>query len=443
MKYTFWKVAWTLVIGVVVMEEPALYAQTHAEEEYFKERIVRAHLENSLIPFDKAKKLSSRKVEQAKKEVWNNWVQTVQQIDTLPPLVSYKQEEPTLHSWDMIDEDPMPFYWIEKVDDQVEEKRALFLNLHGSGPKDQELMATLQWSKVYQDKPSVYFIPQIPNEKRYRWWFKAEQYAWEKLFRLAMVHPKIDVNKIYVMGISEGGYGSQRLGAFYGDYLAGAGPMAGGEPLENAPASNYKYVPLSLQTGELDGGFGRNTLTLRAKHVFDSLANSSNDEEYVHNIALQKGKGHGVDYKVTTPWLINFQRTTRPEHITWVNFPMDGRYRKAFYNITILNSLEVSPDDTMDRVVFDLRFDKSDSSVYLSALKTDAHLQDFKELSKGTIALFLDDEYLDLSKKIKVYYKDKLVYKGKPRLDLQNIVESCAVFGDPNRLFPAKVIVDL
>ena len=141
------------------MEEPALYAQTHAEEEYFKERIVSAHLENSLIPFDKAKKLSSRKVEQAKKEVWNNWVQTVQQIDTLPPLVSYKQEEPTLHSWDMIDEDPMPFYWIEKVDDQVEEKRALFLNLHGSGPKDQELMATLQWSKVYQDKPSVYFIP--------------------------------------------------------------------------------------------------------------------------------------------------------------------------------------------------------------------------------------------------------------------------------------------
>lgn len=443
MKCSFWKVAWSLVLGVVVSTEPALYAQTPVEQEYFKERITHAHLENSLVPFEKTKKLNLRKIEKAKLEVWNLWVEVVSHLDTLPPLVSYKKEDPALYSWDMINEDPMPFYWIEKVDGQEEDKRALFLNLHGSGPKDRELMATLQWSKVYKDQPSVYFIPQIPNEQRYRWWFKAEQYAWEKLFRLAMVDPKIDANKLYVMGISEGGYGSQRLGAFYGDYLAGAGPMAGGEPLENAPVSNYKYVPLSLQTGELDGGFGRNTLTLRAKHVFDSLATNSGEGEYVHNIALQKGKGHGVDYTVTTPWLINFQRITRPEHITWVNFPMDGRYRKAFYNIAILNELEVSPEDTMDRVVFDLRFDKSDNSVHLSALKADAHLQDFKELSKGSIALFLDDEYLDLRKKVKVYYKDEIVYQGKVKLDLQNIVESCAIFGDPSRLFPAKVVVDL
>lgn len=443
MKCSFWKVAWSLVIGIAITSELALFAQTSAEQEYFIERINHAHLENSLIPFEKTKKLSARKVEKIKKQVWDNWVQTVHQIDTLPTLVSYKQESPTLHSWEMIDEDPMPFYWIEKVDGQEEDKRALFLNLHGSGPKDSELMATLQWSKVYEDKPSVYFIPQIPNEKRYRWWFKAEQYAWEKLFRLALVHPKIDANKMYVMGISEGGYGSQRLGAFYGDYFAGAGPMAGGEPLENAPAYNYKYVPLSLQTGELDGGFGRNTLTMRAKHVFDSLATHSDEGEYIHNIALQKGKGHGVDYTVTTPWLINFQRTTRPAHITWVNFPMDGRYRKAFYNVAILNELEVSPEDTMDRIVFDLRFDKSDNSVHLSALKTDAHLQDFKELSKGSIALFLDDEYLDLSKEVRVYYKDEIVYQGKVKLDLKNIVESCALFGDPSRLFPAKVVVDL
>lgn len=34
----------------------------------------------------------------------------------------------------------------------------------------------------------------------------------------------------------------QRLGAFYADYLGGAGPMAGGEPLKNASPLNYRHL---------------------------------------------------------------------------------------------------------------------------------------------------------------------------------------------------------
>lgn len=62
----------------------------------------------------------------------------------------------------------------------------------------------------------------------YRWWQKAKQFAWEKMLRLAFVSGKINPNKVYFFGISEGGYGSQRLASFYADYLAAAGPMAGG-----------------------------------------------------------------------------------------------------------------------------------------------------------------------------------------------------------------------
>lgn len=87
----------------------------------------------------------------------------------------------------------------------------------------------------FDDAPSVYFIPQIPNEGGYyRWWQKAKQYAWEKLFRQALVSGHVNPDKLFIFGISEGGYGSQRLASFYADYLAGAGPMAGGEPLKNA-----------------------------------------------------------------------------------------------------------------------------------------------------------------------------------------------------------------
>ena len=125
----------------------------------------------------------------------------------------------------------------------------------------------------FDDAPSVYFIPQIPNEgEYYRWWQKAKQFAWEKLLRQSLLLGKIDPNRVYVFGISEGGYGSQRLASFYADYWAAAGPMAGGEPLKNAPAENCSNIAFSLRTGDKDTGFYRNTLTGYVLEAFDSLA---------------------------------------------------------------------------------------------------------------------------------------------------------------------------
>ena len=87
-----------------------------------------------------------------------------------------------------------------------------------------------------------------------------------------MINDEIDPNRIYILGISEGDYGSQRLGAYYADYLAGAGPMACGELLKNAPPLNYRNIALSFHTGVYDTGFGRNKLTALASATFDSLA---------------------------------------------------------------------------------------------------------------------------------------------------------------------------
>ena len=128
----------------------------------------------------------------------------------------------------------MPYYY--GVKGSTAGKLPLFLYLHGSGPKEQEWATGLILGNRFQDGPSLYFIPQIPNEgDYYRWWQVAKQFAWEKLIRQALVEGNVDANRLYVFGISEGGYGSQRLASFYADYWAAAGPMAGGEPLKNAP----------------------------------------------------------------------------------------------------------------------------------------------------------------------------------------------------------------
>ena len=131
----------------------------------------------------------------------------------------------------------MPYYWGTKGQADPNKGYPLFLYIHGSGPKENEWSTGLKICSRFDDAPSLYFIPQIPSEGQYyRWWQKGKQAIWERLLRQSFVSGKIDPLRVYFFGISEGGYGSQRLASFYADYLAAAGPMAGGEPLKNAPA---------------------------------------------------------------------------------------------------------------------------------------------------------------------------------------------------------------
>lgn len=412
-----------------------------AKKSYFMERIQNVSTENELVPFIDNTKIKPSKVKDTKDKVWSAWKDVNNGIEQLPDFSLSTEDSPKLHHWELIDEDPMPFYLLKKGDNSIQ-KKPLFLNLHGSGPKTHEFKAALMLSKMYDDSPSLYFIPQIPNERRYRWWFQPVQNAWEGMFRLSMLNDEVDANKIFVLGISEGGYGSQRLGAYYADYLAGVGPMAGGEPLKNAPPLNYRHVAFSFHTGEHDSGFGRNTLTTLAGTVFDSLT-TKYPGEYIHNVVIQKDKGHSVDYTLTTPWLMKHKRNASPMNISWVYFPMHNRYRKGFYNVAITKFPNLKEEDEFNRILFDIHFDKKENLIELDAQLMSDEMIELKEINNGQIALFLDDRYIDYSKKVRVKYKGKIVHDAKVKLNEETLIESCALFGDPERLYPAKVVVDL
>jgi len=410
---------------------------------YLKDRILNSNVENVLVPFtESSSSLSFKGVEDAKSAVWSLWKEVNDEFEKLPSASNINGDELVLHSWELIDEDPMPFYYIKKVSDVEENLKPLFLNLHGSGSKFIEFPTTLKLSESYKDVPSVYFIPQIPSERRYRWWYQPVQNAWEKLFRLAMLNDEIDANRIHIIGISEGGYGSQRLGAYYADYLAGVGPMAGGEPLKNAPPLNYRHVAFSFHTGEHDRMFGRNELTALAGSVFDSLA-TVYPGEFVHNIVIQNDKGHAVDYSLTTPWLVDYTRNIAPMNISWVHFPMHNRYRKGFYNVAMEVFPNIKEEDKFNRILFDIRFDKKKNVVTIDASLMDDEMNELKEIDNGRIALFLDERYVNLKKKVKVVYNGDVVFNNKLKLDESNLIESCGLFGDPERLFPAKVSINL
>lgn len=345
----------------------------------------------------------------------------------------------------------MPFYYGTKGS-APGEGYPLFLYLHGSGSKYAEWSTGLQLCQTFDDSPSLYFIPQSPNTgDYYRWWQKAKQFAWEKLLRLAFVSGDVDPDRVYFIGISEGGYGSQRLASFYADYLAGAGPMAGGEPLRNAPPENCANIAFSLRTGADDNGFYRNTLTKNANRYFNILS-MNHPGYYVHNIETIPGYGHSIDYYPTAPWLKTYVRNPYPKYVAWENFEMDGLYRDGFYNIAVL---ERSNPDASTRTFYEMTIEGNNIVMTVDEITYTTTESDpvygielwFEKSktpsSKGRFIVYLCPELVDLDEEVTLTVNGKQVFKGIAQQDLRHIINSCATFFDPHRLYTAAIEVDL
>ena len=325
----------------------------------------------------------------------------------------------------------------------------VFLYLHGSGPREHEWANGLRLAKMFQDGPSMYIVPQIPQEGAwYRWWQRSKQWTWERILRILMSMPEVDKNRIYVFGISEGGYGSQRLASFYADYWAAAGPMAGGEPLINAPVENLAHVPLSFLTGDKDFMFYRHLLTKTTGEKLDSMQRLF-PNEYKHRVELIPDKGHSIDYTPTTPWLAQHKRNAQPRHFIWENLEMDGLKRNAFYNLQVLEETDAYRTRYEFTANADNSIDIKVDGVKYNATWKDPHWgidmlfsKDLTPAQHGNLRVFLSDRLVDLKKKVTVRINGKQVFCGKVKSSKKTRKLSQELWGDPMRDFKHAVEVN-
>lgn len=399
-----------------------------------------------------SKNVKLSKIDDTRAAVWTCWRTAVEalQEEKLPAAVVSGLKD-TLY-WTMQSHpEPgtrMPFHYIRKGDKPAD-GYPLFLYMHGSGSKKQEWEIGYTICSAFDDAPSLYFIPQIPSEKHYRWAIPTQQLAWEKLLRLAFLSGEVDANRIFFFGISEGGYGSQRLASFYADYLAGAGPMAGGEPLQNAPAENLANIAFSLRTGEQDYGFGRNYMTYIAAKTLDSLR-AIHPNLYNHKIELIPNMGHGINYEPTTPWLVKYERNPHPAYFYWEDYDMYGRHRQGFYNIRVnepsrdgeqqRTCYEVSRNgNTIDIVVRNVTYTTTESLYNIPMV----FKKEFTPATKGNITIFLNEDNIDFAKPVTITVNGHTAFNGKVKPCTKAMAESCALFFDPERVFPASVDVEI
>ncbi len=438
---------WPLLLTTLSFSTSRAVADDKAKFKTYFESFLKQQQE--VLP--KNESIKPKELSNLRKQVWAEWKAANAQCNDwkLPKLDSLGVAS---SSWVLPDSlEPsatLPFYYGCKGN-KADEGYPLFLYLHGSGSKQYEWSTGLALAKWFNDGPSAYFIPQIPNEGEwYRWWQKSKQFAWERLLMLALLADEINPNRLYVFGISEGGYGSQRLASYYADYWAAAGPMAGGEPLKNAPVENLYNIGFSFLTGANDRGFYRNTLTQYTKEALDSLERIY-PSAYQHRIELIPNKQHAIDYRTTTPWLSKFTRNAHPHHYIWEDFEMDGAHRKGFYNLKVLQHPTQSEraryevnisNNVVDIVVGSVNYTTTEKDVvYGIEMK---FKRTYNQTTGGFFLLFLDEHLVDLKTPVTVKVNGRVLYNKKLKLNTNNLLQSVTTFYDPERLYPAAVRID-
>lgn len=314
----------------------------------------------------------------------------------------------------------------------------LFINLHGGGSypnvssawgsmiNEDEWFAALDLSSSYKDAPSFYFVPRMSDDRKGRWHYMPQRVAIRRAFELSAISGEVDMNRVYLTGISEGGYGTLRLGMFMPDYFAGLGPMAAATNNLDL-CENLRNVAFRLDVGEADHQFGRTHYAFKWQEKLKELA-KSNPNSFVHHVKIHSGYGHAIPYGEVTPWLTSYQRNTYPSRITYLYYDIDDGYSSGVYYLNFKNLIP-SPKA---KAHFDLVHEGNTYTIKLTKLSGSI---------RGSFTLYVDK--VDFSKPVTVICNGQKVYEDKLVLSKGGMLESLAHYGDPKRIFPAKVTIPI
>lgn len=337
----------------------------------------------------------------------------------------------------------MPFIALRKESTPPPKNgRALYIAMHGGGQNSKvdgphswavnsrEWQSQVRLSAEVYAGEGVYFVPRMADDRLGRWWHAHNQQAYDLVIEHAIREWGVDPDKVYMMGVSEGCYGTQILGPFMADRLGGANAMAGGVG-KDVPAENLRNLAFRTDVGENDTTFNRVGLAREYHARMDALAKQYGG--YDNDLNVQAGKGHGVDYHPGSVWMIKHQRNPHPDTVVWTSRRLGGNRRSAFY------WLGLSPADHKGKIKLVAKIDRKNNLIDLSAKA--AKKDD--SLKGASVQIMLDDDMLDLNRQVSVRRNGKEVFKGKLERNVKNLATSLAGRSDPLMSFPAEIDIDL
>ena len=150
-------------------------------------------------------------------------------------------------------------------------KFPMIIFLHGAGERGTDIEKVKvhgppKLVETEKDFPFIVLSPQCPARERWR----PHQLA-ALIDEVISKHP-VDPDRLYLTGLSMGGYGSWDLSQAYPDKFAAVAPVCGGNDINSWMAEKIKHLPIWVFHGALDSvvPVGQSAMIVRALKALEA-----------------------------------------------------------------------------------------------------------------------------------------------------------------------------
>jgi hypothetical protein len=256
----------------------------------------------------------------------------------------------------------------------------LFIAMHGGGNTPKEVNDS-QWRQMqhyYHDHPEVggylYLALRAPNDT---WNGFYDDYVYplvDNLVREFLLFGDVDLNKVFIMGYSHGGYGAFAIGPKEPDLFAAIHASAAAPTDGETTGKTLRNTVFTCMVGEKDHDYGRFERDQKFRETIRQFRGDRNDI-YPVNVQFIPGNGHtGLPDRDEILEMYPAVRNVVPRELTWLM--TDTVIKDFFWLRTGAPGKEQEIDATChdNRLVITTSGSVSDATVLL-----DSRLIDFQK----------------------------------------------------------------
>jgi hypothetical protein len=302
---------------------------------------------------------------------------------------------------------------------EPEDGRDLFISMHGGGNTSPEVNDQ-QWCnqiRLYNSPGAIFIAPRAAVNDWNMWFQPHVDTLFTQIIETLVARGDVNPDRVYLLGYSAGGDGAYRMGPRMADSWAAVSMMAG-HPGDASPV-NLRNIGFSVWMGGEDTAYDRNKTAAEYGRKLDSLQ-QADPEGYLHDVHILPGKGHWMDRAdtVAVKWMRGFTRNPYPDRVVW---RQDDPAHSSFYWLAV--------DAT--------RAKRGDVAIVeRKGNRIDILVNDYE-----TLVIGLNDQMIDYSKPVEVYYRGKRIFKGKVERTVDALLRSVAHRADPRLMFTTWMTV--
>jgi hypothetical protein len=281
------------------------------------------------------------------------------------------------------------------------------------------------WGKHAAREGWILISPEYIYGRKWGYHFSEEEHrAVVSALRHAAGYLNIDMDRVFLTGVSQGGHASWDIGPAHAGLFAAVVPIIGA-PLNPAHWPNLHDTALYVIDGSLDAQAPQ--LNRRA---IQELARLRTDATYVEYI--NRGhEGFGEEYGALCSWL-RTRRRTRSPNVNLVAF-RNVELRRRWIAVRATRQALIKEKRTLGPCV---------TARVEGQFKAGNHIE-IRAWNVTRLRILIPPEAIDLDKPVSVRVNGRIAFRGRVSIDWNLALRECLTRRDRRDIYLAEIQVDV